>query len=188
MAPLIVEPSATATWHRLITDAAGRAATDLDEDSESYLVFLLMRYLRRPRVVRAVLALEFLEGLRQSRSLRRNRLQEVGDQCLLFTGLFPEQAARRRVRLSYFVAIGQTAYGEVADSSDRGTRTLFRQLATTFVGLSDVLRAVRDREGEPLMSALEAAERSLELDSGLARGCLAERTGATLIDAGERRH
>lgn len=188
MAPLIVEPSATATWHRLVTDAAGRAATDLDEDSESYLVFLLMRYLRRPKVVRSVLALEFLESLHQSRSLRRERLQEVGDQCLLFTGLFPEQAARRRVRLSYFVALGRTAYGEVADSSNRETSTLFRQLATTFVLLSDVLRAVRDRDGEPLMSMLEAADRALDIDSNLARDCLAERTRGTLIDPGDRRH
>lgn len=188
MSELILESSATAAWYRLVTEAASATASTLDEDRESYLVFLLMRYLRRPELVRAVMAAEFLDGLGLPGRRRREAMQAVGDQCLIFTGLFPEQADRRRVRLSYFVDLGQCAYDEVAISVDRANAGLFHALASTFVRLADVLRAVRQRPHSPLMTALEAAQRWDETGSELARDCLAEYTTATPLPASSQRH
>lgn len=189
MSRLILEPSATAVWHRLVTEAACRAECELDEQRESYLVFLLMRYLRRPELVRAVLALKFLDGLLRQGQARRESLQEVGDQCLIFAGLFPEQAQRRRVRLSYFVDLGRSAYGEVAGTVHADRAELFDALARTFVVLADVLRAARQQGEEPVMTALQAAELSLETNSPLARRTLRRYTDATLVaPEGERRH
>lgn len=188
MGRFILESSATATWHRAVTEAATRAEHSLDEARESYLVFLLMRYLRRPEMVRAVLAARFLEALQEPRRRRREQLQEVGDHCLIFAGLFPEQADRRRVRLSYFVDLGRTAYGDLAAAGGSMHAELFRALAVTFAPLADVLRALREDREAALMTALEAAERSLQLDSRLARRELRTFTDATPAPAGETRH
>ncbi|MGD8429003.1 MAG: hypothetical protein PVH31_01230 [Ectothiorhodospiraceae bacterium] len=188
MSQLILEPSATAAWQRLITDAAETAGHELDEQRESYLVFLLMRYLRRSEMVKAVLALQFLRMLNAPRRQRQQGLQQVGDQCLILAGLFPEQADRRRVQLSYFVDLGQSAYDGVARDASTATAQLFDALAETFVGLMDVLQAVRQSGGEPLMNAMEAAERSLSTGSSLARRTLRELTDATPIPPGSRAH
>ncbi|MDN5869288.1 MAG: hypothetical protein L0H73_00970 [Nitrococcus sp.] len=189
MSRLILEPSATAAWHRVVTEAASDAECELDEQRESYLVFLLMRYLRRPELVRSVFALKFLQALLSRGRMRRDRLQEVGDQCLIFAGLFPEQAERRRVRLSYFVDLGRSAYSDLADAPHAGSAELFHTLACTFVVLTDVLRAIRQRDGSPAMTALQAAECSLETDSALARRMLRHYTKATLVaPTGQRRH
>lgn len=189
MSRLIVEPSATAMWHRVVTEAACRAECELDEQRESYLVFLLMRYLRRPEMVRSVLALKFLQGLLSRGQRRRDSLQEVGDQCLLFAGLFPEQAERRRVRLSYFVDLGRSAYGNLAGAPHADSAELFHALARTFVVLTDVLRAVRQQNDAPVMTALQAAELSLETDSALAQRVLRQYTDGTLVaPSGHRRH
>lgn len=189
MSRFILEPSATAVWHRVVTEAACRAECALDEQRESYLVFLLMRYLRRPELVRSVLALKFLQGLLSRGQMRRETLQEVGDQCLIFAGLFPEQAERRRVRLSYFVDLGRSAYGNLAGSPHADSPDLFHALSHTFVVLMDVLRAIRQGDDAPEMSALQAADLSLETASALGERVLREHTDGTLVaPVSDRRH
>jgi hypothetical protein len=179
MPRFILEPSATATWQRAVQEAARVAVTELDEDRESYLVFLLMRYLRAADLLRAVLALEFLESFDKPRRHRCDALRRVGDQCLVIAGLFPEQAARRRVRLSYFVELGRSAYSGVAEAEAAVNAELYHGLAATFVDLADVLRALRSRERRPLMSLMEAVERHLDTGSALAASCVAEFTDAS---------
>ena len=89
MNELMIEPTAKASWHRLVKEAEERLSCHLDEEKESYLVFLLMRYLTRADLARTVLALRFLEAIGSQGRLREDRLQNVGDQCLLYAGLFP---------------------------------------------------------------------------------------------------
>lgn len=179
MSELILEPTAKAIWHRLITEAAERSCCRLDEAKESYLVFLLMRYLQRPDLVRTVLALRFLSALRASGRAREDKLQDVGDQCLIYAGLFPDQAARRRVRIGYFVDMGRSAYMGLADTGPKATASLFAGLAEAFVHLMDVLRATRASEQQALFTALQAAETWSETGSSLALRELQAYTDAT---------
>lgn len=143
MTEFIVEPTQQAFWHRLIREAETRSRCALDEQGESYLVFLLMRYLKRPDLVRSVLALQFFRAAAASGRQREIDMQDLGDKCLLYAGLFPGQASRRRVKLSYFVDMGQAAYGTVAEGAAEGAASLYRSLAETFLSLASVLRAVR---------------------------------------------
>lgn len=178
MQELIVEPTAKAVWHRLIVEAEARSGCELDEGKESYLVFLLMRYLQRPDLVRTVLAMRFLQALRSRGRRRVEELQDVGDQCLIYAGLFPEQAERRRVRLSYFVDLGRSAYHGMAEHSTRANAVLFGGLAEAFVHLMDVLRATRESQQQALLSALQAAESWSETGSRLAYRELGRHTDA----------
>ncbi|UXI68717.1 hypothetical protein [Tahibacter amnicola] len=150
MNAILTTGAATALWHDLVREAEERGQTTLDSETESYLVFLLMRHLRDAGLAGHVLALDYLAALEDSGHARRENLRDVGDRCLLIAGLFPEQAERRLVSLGYFLDMGSRAYGELADAARTAWAELFRRLAATFARLVRVLVEVRrlssDRE------------------------------------------
>jgi hypothetical protein len=158
MKTLVLEPTSTAQWHALVSEAEAACQYKLDEELESYLVFLLMRFVGKPELAASVLALEYLSGLEAAGGVRRERLRDVGDRCLLYSGLFPQQAERRLVRIGYFVALGRTAYQQVAQSVQHGGAGFYAQLAEGFTLLRDVLQATRELHGEPAIEPLQAAE------------------------------
>lgn len=136
---ILVNSSSIASWHEIIHEAEASCAIALNEEVEAYLVFLIMRYLRKPEVAKQIIAHEFLAGMQLSAAQRELVLQGVGDKCLLFSGLFPKLAERRLVKISYFVNLGQSAYGTLAKTQ----HDLYASLARQFVTLMDVLQSVR---------------------------------------------
>lgn len=158
MTELILEPSATADWQRLVHEAAQAATRELDETLESYLVMLLTRRLRDVEALHRLMALDYLEGLSSSGQLRSMRLRDVGDNCLLLAGMFPKRAERRLVRIGYFVELGRSAYQELAEILSQSTAQLFSDLSAAFVALMEVLQAMRELGGTPTLSPLEAIE------------------------------
>lgn len=168
MTELIMQQSSTAHWQQLVAEAEARCGADLGEDAQSYLVFLLMRYLRRDDLLRRLLALGYLQAMASSGTRRAERLRDVGDECLLIGGLFPGQVRRRRVSLGYVIGLGQGAYGELAATDGSALGGLFQHLAQEFPVLLDVLGQLRG--GTPSLDQLaEAAERFLQTGSASAR-------------------
>jgi len=147
MDSLLIHPSETAQWHALINEAQAHSSVHLDEELESYLVFLLMRFMQETDVASSILALEYLDSLQKAGQQRHDILKDVGDKCLLFAGLFPERALKRRVQLSYFIDLGQSAYSELS-STEVSLAQLFNNLCEGFVPLVDVLLATRDLNGD----------------------------------------
>jgi len=152
MGQRILNTSPTSQWHSLVTEAQSVAGTQLDEELESYLVFMLMRYTDKPEMAASVLALDYLEASNTLGQLRQDRMRDVGDQCLLYSGLFPERAERRRVRISYYVDLGRGAYHTAADATQQAIGQLFTGLASQFVLIMDTLQAMRgiNNGGQPL--------------------------------------
>lgn len=159
MNDLVLEPTAVAQWRHLVSDAQTASHKRLDEELESYLVFLLMRFAQAPDALMRVMALEYLEALREKPKLRCERLRDVGDQCLLFSGLFPQQAQRRHVSVAYYVALGQGAYSELSSHATHNLSSMYKHLAQAFVSLMDVLQSMR-RMGthQPLLDPLQALD------------------------------
>ena len=87
MEELLVGRTETETWKTLIQEASTLCHQSLAVDLESYLVFLLMRFIKRPELVSSVLALEYLHA-HEIETRRSAALQQVGDKCLIFAGLF----------------------------------------------------------------------------------------------------
>jgi hypothetical protein len=143
MGAILVESSATAQWHSLVHEAEAMCELHLQEDAESYLVFLLMRFNQRPQMGARILAVDYLESLLANGARRQGGLREVGDHCLLFSGLFPQLAARRRVKVSYFVELGRSAYGVLSEENRLELSEVYQQLYEAFVPMMDVLQAVR---------------------------------------------
>jgi len=157
MTALVLQPTDLAQWHALVSEAQAACECNLEEALESYLVFLLMRFADRPELARKIMALEFLRA-QQPNAGQAGDLRDVGDQCLLFSGLFPQIAEKRMVRVSYFVNIGRSAYDQLSSLVDRQSDRLFSNLAEGFVAIMDVLHAMRGLSGAPALQPLAAAE------------------------------
>lgn len=159
MGKVIWHNNSTAAWQELVCDAQQLSQTQLNEDLESYLVFMLMRFTEHACVHNRPVALDFLETLHSNGQLQKTQLREVGDKCLLFSGFFPGLAERRRVKISYFVDVGQSAYHILASLSNAVSCELFAQLCREFVPLMDVLQHMRAMSRKtPLLKPLEAME------------------------------
>ena len=148
MSQLVLHPTSEAQWQALVSEAALAADCKLDQDMESYLVFLLMRFTTRPEMAERVMALDYLESLNTSGSQRFEQLRDVGDQCLLYSGLFPAHAARKHVSVDYYVGMGRTAYHQLSEVLQHSIAALYQQIAFGFVHLMDVLHAMRAMDAE----------------------------------------
>jgi hypothetical protein len=155
---VILEATAQAQWQRLVQDAARLANLQLDEELEAYLVYLLSRYTREQSLGHQVQAVQYLQQLMENASQRRETLQNVGDHCLLTTGLFPARSRRRRVPVQYYVDLGRTAYDDLSQLVSEAWSGLYQRLADGFIMLMDVLLAMRELDGnsvgklEPLLA------------------------------------
>jgi len=158
MSDLILQPTTTAQWLALVSEAEQATGRWLDEESESYLVFLLIRHTDDRQLITQIVGQGYLQSQNLPPNQRQQQLRGVGDHCLLFSGLFPKVAEKRLVKVSYFVALGRTAYDQLSGMVDRHSDRLYGRLAQTFVGIMDVLHAMRGLSGEPVLDPLAAAE------------------------------
>jgi hypothetical protein len=176
MRGLLLEPTATAQWQALVNEAEALAHRPLDENLESYLVFTLMRFTQQSALASSILSLEFLNALQQNGQLRQDQLRDVGDKCLLFSGLFPHLAQRRLVKISFFVDLGRSAYQQVQNVSHNSMAQLYGQLAADFVPLMDVLHAMRELDDQnPTLDTLSHFELWEDTGSEQARSQLQRR-------------
>jgi hypothetical protein len=80
---------------------------------------------------------------------RRYALQRIGDVSLFVAGFLGESLARRIVGVDYYVQMGGTAYGSLAECvrgtvRGRALSAVFAELAEKFRDFVDVLGEVRD--------------------------------------------
>jgi hypothetical protein len=158
MHTLVLEPTVTAQWYALIQDARKSTSIQLPEELESYLVFLLMRFSEHPELFNSILAIDFLESHAKWGEARKLALRDVGDKCLLYAGLFPGKARKRRVKISYYVALGQSAYNTLSIFQSNNSALLFKHLGQQFVELMDTLHSIRALDTHSAAFSLDLIE------------------------------
>lgn len=146
MTTLILHPTDMSQWHALVYEAQANTQLILTETTESYLVFLLMRFSQTTQLMESVIAMDFLEAMNGSGKRRVELLQDVGDKSLLLCGLFPGIANKRRVGLDYFSEIGQSAYLTVSELHHREFADLYLQLSDQFTNMQQILQAMRQQK------------------------------------------
>lgn len=188
MRRIVLHPTEVGQWRELVGEASRSCSVSLDEDLESYLVFLLMRFIGRAELAGNVLALEYLQSLTGG-SQSAQQLRDVGDKCLLYSGLFPLRARRRLVRVRYYIDLGRGAYQRLSDQARYSYGQMFERLATHFIPLMDVLQAMRDLDGERGVDPLLLHELAGECQSERAAQRLGEHFGAAWVDScPDRKH
>lgn len=143
MEHLILHPTDTCQWHALVNEAQAKTQLILCEPTEAYLVFLLMRFSAGSDWLDSLLAMDFLESAQLPGHQQLEKLRELGDKSLLFSGLFPGLAERRRVSLNYFVDMGQSAYLAVSALEEEDDSELYIRLSKEFLSLQKILQAMR---------------------------------------------
>jgi len=178
MRNLDLQPTSTAHWHKLVCEAEQQTQRSLSEELQSYLVFLLQRFLNRPEMVGRVLALDYLKSFRITGQRQIGKLRDVGDICLLHAGFFPQHARRRRVSVNYYVDMGIGAYYQLHHNTMHQQGQLYEHLYEGFVPAMDVLQTIRNMgDSQPLLDPLTAHELWQHTDSIQARQRLKDVSG-----------
>lgn len=158
MHKLIANPGSEAQWRALVGEAEALTGCVLGERLETYLVNLLIRVSTRADLFDGLMALDQLTGQPPLKP-RAEHLRDIGDQCLLFAGLFPDLAEQRGVRLSQFVSLGQTAYRQLHELLQDERRAQYADLCLAFTTLIDLLHTMRElRASEGGLTPLHAFE------------------------------
>jgi hypothetical protein len=152
MSQLILHPTDISQWHALVNEAQASTRLILPENTESYLVFLLMRFSQSPELAESVLAVDFLNSMQAAGTRQIELLKEVGDKSLLLGGLFPGLAEKRHVQLRYFSDMGQAAYLTASELEADEISALYQALSHQFTQLMAILKAL----GLPDWSVLPA--------------------------------
>lgn len=158
MKNLVLEPTATAQWYSLLKEAGRASSVFLSEELESYLMFLLMRFINQPDMVNSILALDFLHNIKTFNVENQRIIREVGDKCLLYSGFFPGRAKRQHVKISYYVALGKRSYLALSSSYNNAFSNLFANLSDHFVELMDILHSIRGLDAKAYLIDLLEAE------------------------------
>src|SRR3990167_1076214 len=147
MRKLILHPTEMSQCLALVHEAQASTRLILNENTESYLVFLLMRFCHARRLLDSVVALDFLHAMNTSKRQKMELLQEVGDKSLLFSGFFPGIAEKKQVSLTYFTDLGRAAYLSVGELYDEPQLAgLYYELSQKFLTLQQILQAMRGED------------------------------------------
>jgi hypothetical protein len=153
----ILDSSELSQWHTLVQDAEQDYGCHLDEAMQSYLVFTLMRFAKNQQLNAGALAIDYLTSYHLPANLRSEQLRNIGDQCLLVSGLYPQSAEKRQVGVSYYVDLGRSAYHHISTVTQRGIAELYQQLAESFILLMDLLQTIR-QYSSPALQPIAALE------------------------------
>ena len=154
---LILDSSELSQWQTLVHEAEQDYGCQLDEAMQSYLVFTLMRFTKNQQLNAHALAIDYLTSHHLAPGLRNDQLRDIGDQCLLVSGLYPRSAEKRLVSVNYYVNLGRSAYHHISTFAQQGIADLYRQLAESFVLLMDLLQTIRQYSA-PALQPLAALE------------------------------
>jgi len=153
----ILDSSEMSQWHTLVSEAEQDYGCQLDEAMQSYLVFTLMRFAKNCQLNAKALALDYLRSHHLPDQLRNEQLRDIGDQCLLVSGLFPQSAEKRLVGPGYYVDLGRSAYHHISTVTQKSIAELYLQLAESFVLLMDLLQTIR-QYSTPILQPIAAME------------------------------
>lgn len=143
MKNLILHPTDISQWYALVNEAEVATHMVLHEDTESYLVFLLQRFMQTTQLLESIIAMDFLESMNAFGKRQIELLRDVGDKSLLLCGLFPGIATRHHVTIEYFSDMGKTAYLTIGESQEKSTAELYLQLGAQFLMMQQILQAMR---------------------------------------------
>ncbi len=132
------------SWHALVEQAKVDSGHSIAQGLDHYLALTLEAHLKDITLASNVLALNYLENINGQTHETLQKMRQVGDQCLLLSGLFPERAQKRNVSLEYYINLGKNAYLDIARAHPqlKLNNELFYELSVHFVGLMDILHFI----------------------------------------------
>jgi len=141
-----------------IEDVIAQQGVELDPHATHYVVNMMTLFCRSEELYEddgetyglKPLALMLADASDAPSAGRRNQiLQRIGDVALFISGFFVDSLANKAVDIDYYIHMGANAYGSLSEEVRRTFRGrafahVYRELASKFQILTDVLHEVRD--------------------------------------------
>jgi len=151
---ILVGKSAQEWFREMVTDVASSRRLRIKEITEFYLVNLLANFVRTEKlfvedadgqVREEPLALILLEALSRGGQARSHGLRRLGDTALFVSGFFGDSISRSAVDVDYYVAMGERAYGALADAERPGAgEGPFTELSRRFATFVDLFAEIAE--------------------------------------------
>jgi hypothetical protein len=145
-----VHATVTEFFHAEVVSALRAQSVTAAEPTEFYLVNLLAEFTKQSHVDDEPLALKLAGVAHAAPDVKAKGLKEVGDTSLVVSGFFGESLTRRLVDVDYYMAMGCSAYGQLATLMEvsRGSgsaffRAAYQELAAKFAAFVQVLSEIR---------------------------------------------
>jgi hypothetical protein len=155
MSQLLVNGSLKEFFRVLVGEVVRRQRVSLEEVTEFYLVNLLAEYARAEKFFTQEsegrretepLALLYHRALLQDRDEKIRTLRRLGDVSLYTAGFFQQSLQDRVVGPEYYVQMGRTAYGAVAElSGATAFANVYQELHAKFTAVVEVLEEIAAR-------------------------------------------
>jgi hypothetical protein len=149
MSNLVVGSSLKEFFRLLVGEVVSRQKVGLGEVTEFYLVNLLSEFAEAEKLFveqQEPLAVLYHRALQQERDERIRTLRRLGDVSLYTAGFFKESLQDRVVGPDYYIQMGGTAYGHLAQlSSASGFAPVYWELHQKFQALVEVLEEIAAR-------------------------------------------
>jgi len=133
-----------------VEDAMARQHLKTSVWTSYYIVQMLAGYVERrdtstPGLDDEPLGLRLARALQAEGAAQREELRSIGDASLFLVGFFADSLHRRLTDIDYYISLGGSAYGRLAQSEDDAFSDVFGEMADKFVPLTDVLAEVSER-------------------------------------------
>jgi hypothetical protein len=145
---ILIAKTAQEWFREMISDVLSHRRVKVQEVTEFYLVNLLTSFLEKEKLFveeadgtlhAEPLALILLNALSRGGRARVTGLRRLGDTALFVSGFFGDSLARSAVDVDYYMAMGEGAYGALANDErpgpGEGPFAELSQRFTTFVDL-----------------------------------------------------
>jgi hypothetical protein len=135
--------SVTEFFHDEVKDALKARRVEAAAATEFYLVNLLVEFTSSAQD-ESPLALKMAAAASGPPEVRVRALREVGDTSLYMSGFFAEAIERKLVDLDYYIAMGGSAYRQLAGMmAGSAFREVYGELAGKFPAFVDVFGEIR---------------------------------------------
>lgn len=155
MSELVTGSSLKEFFKSILDEVIRRQRVVIAEMTEFYLVNLLSEFAASDKLFsqeqegrkdHEPLAVMYHRALQQDREQRIRTLRRLGDVSLYKAGFFAGALQSSVVGSDYYIQMGGTAYGQVADlSPGAGFADVYRELCSKFRALVDVLEEISAR-------------------------------------------
>ncbi len=137
-------------WLLLVNEAWNATRFPFNEIVRDYLVVMLNRFMRRPRLVSDLRAFDYYRYVFGHKPLDSMCIQEIADMSLQYVAFFPERSSYRHEprTVEHVAEIGVGLYRELSRSSagkDDWTSGAYREMSRIFGRAVMVLRATHPR-------------------------------------------
>lgn len=145
-------------WNELLDQAGLFSGIQLESGIQQYLVNTLAAYINDEALANRALYPEQILNMLHEGKARQHQLKEMGDHCLIISGLYPLLAEKRHVPISHYIDLGITSYRHLSSQVNPLQQIFFAQLADEFNNMVNLLYTLRLFAGSEPLSPLQAFE------------------------------